>query len=225
MLSAALLAMVVERHAMRAEGALALHVGARAARSEGQRDAVAQVMSLQMAYERSRSVLEALCEGVLVVDSGGEIVLANPAARRAMKMPTLDPGGRILWEVLTPELAQRARDAWEALRDGNHGRDELPQIRYSAIPCRDSVYDLTAVQATSSRTGQDFGCHGAVGGTRFVELVEQQQITEVKNFRVRFSKVEVRRIQKRIRPARVKKCAPPAGANRHHVRIASRSLL
>jgi signal transduction histidine kinase len=54
-------------------------------------------------------------------------------------------------------LAQRAREAWQALHAAVGHRDELPQVRYAAIPCRDAVYDLTAVEATSQRTGQDFG--------------------------------------------------------------------
>jgi signal transduction histidine kinase len=112
--------------------------------------------SLEVSYERMRSVLEALAEGVLVVDRGGEIVLANPAARRAMKVPTQDPAGRVLWDELMPELAQRVRDVWEAVHRGApHGA--LPQIRHAGIVCRDRVYDLTAVGVTSARTGQDFG--------------------------------------------------------------------
>lgn len=157
LVSCCLLAMALERFAVRHEAAEKVHVVARAARSEGQRDAIAQVLSLELAHERSRSVLEALREGVLVVDAAGEIVIANPAARRAMRSPLQDPAGRVLWEALTPELAQRAKDAWHALRERPTFADELPQVRYSAIPCRDAVYDLTAVEATSQRTGQEFG--------------------------------------------------------------------
>lgn len=164
LLQAMLLAMAVafaiwcERLATRRVVSVALQVSARAANLEGQRDAAAQLMSLEMAYERARSVLEALREGVLVVDAGGEIVQANPAARRALLNPAQDPEGRLLWEVLPPEMAMRAREAWQALRHTDTDTPEtLPQIRYSAIPCRDSVFDLTAVEATSSRTGQDFG--------------------------------------------------------------------
>lgn len=156
---AAALAMWCERLVTRREVSVALQVNSRAANREGQREAVAQLMSLEMSYERSRSVLEALREGVVVVDGHGEVVLANPAARRTLKNPALDPEGRILWEVLTPELAKCSHDAWSALRRKEDDTPAtLPQIRYSAIPCRDSVYDLTAVEAKSSRTGQDFGC-------------------------------------------------------------------
>ncbi|HZN39198.1 MAG TPA: PAS domain-containing protein, partial [Planctomycetota bacterium] len=155
-LAATLFAMLLEQRATHAQTTETLHVNARAARSEGQRDVAAQLLSLELSYERMRSVLEALGEGVLVVDHRGEIVLANPAARRAMKVPGQDPVGRILLDELLPELAQHARDAWEALHRGTP-RGALPQIRHAGVACRDRVYDLTAVGATSARTGQDFG--------------------------------------------------------------------
>jgi len=155
---AAALAMCVERLATRRETSQVLLVNSFAANREGKRAAEAQLLSLELGYDRTRSVLEALREGVVVVDSGGEVVLANPVARRAMQEPALQPLGCILWDVLTPELGQRAREAWQSLAiTANDSPDALQQIRYSSIPCRNSVYDLTAVQAKSSRTGQDFG--------------------------------------------------------------------
>jgi len=154
--STALLVGVVERSAYRLEARRSLQAAASTARIDGHRDAIAHVMSLELSYERSRSVLEALREGVVVVGERGEIVLANPAARRAMTQPGVEPNGRQLWDVLVPELAGRAREAFEAL-GLDAGEEGLPEIRYSAIPCGDRVYDLTAVQATSRRTGQDFG--------------------------------------------------------------------
>jgi two-component system, OmpR family, phosphate regulon sensor histidine kinase PhoR len=121
------------------------------------RDASARLMALELAYERSRSVFESLREGVIVVDDRGEIVLANPVARRAMKIAGVEPVGSVLWDALADELGTRAREAWAALRESAEGRDELPTVRYSGIPCRQHVYDLTAVTVTSRRTGQDFG--------------------------------------------------------------------
>ncbi|HEB53357.1 MAG TPA: PAS domain-containing protein [bacterium] len=146
----------LERTALRREAATRVQQAATAARVDGQRDAIAQVMSLELGYERSRSVLEALREGVLVVDESGEIVLANPAAAGAMRRSAGDAIGRTLWDELLPGLAGRAREAFEALREDG-GEGELPQIRYSGIPCHDRVFDLTAVRVTSRRTGQDFG--------------------------------------------------------------------
>lgn len=178
LVSTAFVAMGLERWGMRGEAAQSLEVVASAAQVEGQRDAIAQVMSLELAYERSRSVLEALGEGVLVVDEGGEIVLANPAARIAMAVPTRESVGRLLWEALSPELAARARDAFEAIRERTDHDEELPSIRYSGIPCFDRVFDLTAVQATSRRTGTDFG-------TVFL-LVDSTRTHELQRIKDRF---------------------------------------
>ncbi|MCB9880116.1 MAG: HAMP domain-containing histidine kinase, partial [Planctomycetes bacterium] len=155
--SATLLMVIGERRAGSAAAGRLLQVATSAARVEGQRDAIAQVMSLELAHERTRSVLEALREGVVVVDEVGEVVLANPAARRAMPQPNVEPVGRALWELLHDELAGRAREAFDALGDEGPDGGGVPEIRYSAIPCGDRVYDLTAVRATSRRTGQDFG--------------------------------------------------------------------
>ncbi len=155
--SVLVLLMFFERWALLSEVSVTFHAACTSAQTEGQRDAIAQVMSLELAYERSRSVLEALGEGVMVVDEGGEIVLANPMARAALTTAAVEPTGRVLWEVLAPQLAVRAREAFEAVRQQAGHDQELPVIRYSGIPCFDRVFDLTAVQATSRRTGQDFG--------------------------------------------------------------------
>lgn len=155
--STVMLATFFERSSLRSEAGRTVQVAATSARNEGQRDAIAQVMSLELAYERSRSVLEALGEGVIVVDEVGEVVLANPTARSAMDTPTREPSGRVIWEALQPELAKRVREAFDALGESERGESELPQIRYSGISCGNRVFDLTAVRATSARTGQDFG--------------------------------------------------------------------
>lgn len=176
--STALVAMAVERFGLRREAAQSLEVVASAAQTEGQRDAIAQVMSLELAYERSRSVLEALGEGVLVVDEAGEIVLANPAASVAMVAPTREPVGRLLWEALLPDLAVRAREAFQAIRERSGNEQELPIIRYSGIPCYERVFDMTAVEATSRRTGRNFG-------TVFL-LVDSTRTHELQRIKDRF---------------------------------------
>ena len=111
----------------------------------------------ELADERSRTIFEALGEGVLVVDRHGHVMAANPAARRALRRPSMEPRGCLLWDALSSDLSPRAREAWQALteRDGDEGA--LPMIRYCGLSSKDRVFDLTAVQATSSRTGEDFG--------------------------------------------------------------------
>ncbi|MBL8724847.1 MAG: PAS domain-containing sensor histidine kinase [Planctomycetes bacterium] len=122
----------------------------------------ARAQQLEFAHERARSVLDALQEGVFVVDAAGAVVLANPAARRAMDRPGSVPVGQLLWSVLPAELGERARSAWQALRRGGGERPAAdpaapPLVRCAAIPGRGTVYDLAAVEATSAHTGQDFG--------------------------------------------------------------------
>ena len=170
-----LVAMLLERRHSRRRIEAASRRSAIAARAAGEREALAQAMSLELAYERSRSVLESLGEGVLVADGGGEIVLANPAARRALRATAQDPVGRLLWEALTPALASRARDAFDALRSGARGTEP---VRFAAVPCRERVFDLTAVRATSRRTGQDFG-------TVFL-LVDSTRAHELQRLKERF---------------------------------------
>ena len=116
----------------------------------------------QREAERSGAVLEALSEGVVVVDADGRIVLANPGARAAMRRPARDPEGCLLWEALSPALGQRAREAWRALRERPAGPSAPDATgprhsRVSGIACGERRYDLTAVPVASARTGEDFG--------------------------------------------------------------------
>jgi signal transduction histidine kinase len=149
-------AALVERVALRGEASQRAHGAVRESRA-AQRDAVAPAVALELALDRANSVLESLREGVLVVDDDGVIVLANGAARRAMRASALDPSGQRLWDALVPELSEHARNAWSALHEAPRSKAELPQIRYAGVPCRDDVFDLTAAEATSARTGQRFG--------------------------------------------------------------------
>ena len=129
-----------------------------AARSEGERDALAQLLSVEFAYERSRSVLEAIREGVIAVDTTGNVTFANPAAQRAMNMPARSPVGRSIWDQLPAELATAAREAFDGVTArGEEADGEHPQVRRSGISCYNRVYDLTAVRVTSARTQQEFG--------------------------------------------------------------------
>jgi signal transduction histidine kinase len=134
--------------------------GAAGADLESRRETTARLLSLELGCDRANSVLDALGEGVVVVDIGGEVVLANPAARRVLARPDQGPEGRLLWEVLCPELAPRAQDAWRGLCDreaGGSAKDAGLPIRCSGVACSEGIFDLTAVRARSPRTGQDFG--------------------------------------------------------------------
>ena len=120
--------------------------------NEVRRGDAARMLGLELALDRLRSVLESLREGVLVVDGGGEIVLANPEVQRALKDPNAPPIGRIVWDLLPEELAGAARQAMAALDD-----DERGHARFSSIACGARVFDLTAVRVRSRESAKDFG--------------------------------------------------------------------
>ncbi len=154
---AAAATVVFERRRVRRQTAALLRIQLRAACREDERDAEARRLTLELAHERSRSVLEALQEGVVVIDAGGEVVLANPAAQAAM----VDAGGRIegrpLWELFPVELARRAREAWCLLGENQDESGSCLPVRFVSIPAASRILDLTAVRVRSPRTGQDFG--------------------------------------------------------------------
>ncbi len=129
--------------------------------SDDDREAAARILALELACDRSESVVESLLEGVVVVDPAGEIVLANPAACRGLIDAGVEPIGQTLWDVLPDELADRTRESWEALRDldgdAATGAGERPTVRHASVPSGDRMFDLAAVPVRSSVTGQDFG--------------------------------------------------------------------
>ncbi len=126
-----------------------------AANAELRRGDTARILALELAVDRLRSVLESLREGVFVVDGGGELVLANPAARTALRQPNADGIGAILWDVLVPELAAAARLAFGSLAQDEEGIDQ--PVRHSSIASGKRVFDLTAVRVRSRESGHDFG--------------------------------------------------------------------
>jgi len=130
------------------------------ARTESEREAEAQRISLELSFDRSEAVLESLREGVIVVDGAGEVVMANPAARRVLTKPHQDPVGHILWEVLAGDVSRFANEAWHAVLEDVDGESEdgvVSQVRHSSIACRGCYYDLTAVPVMSRYSGQKFG--------------------------------------------------------------------
>jgi signal transduction histidine kinase len=108
--------------------------------------------------ERTRSVLDALREAMLVVDADGIVVMANPAARRVLRNADEEAEGQSLWSALGGDLGQHARHAWDALHDRPRPENgDLREVRRSGIPWRGGTYDLCAAEVISPRTGEDFG--------------------------------------------------------------------
>jgi len=123
--------------------------------AEQRRGDAARILGLELAVDRLRSVLEALREGVVVVDGAATVVLANPEARQELRDPASSPIGKQLWDVLAPELAASARQAFVALDDERLGNDR--PVRLPAITFGRRIIDLTAVRVQSRESGQDFG--------------------------------------------------------------------
>ncbi|MCA8964719.1 MAG: PAS domain-containing protein [Planctomycetes bacterium] len=153
----AALAAGFENRRARRETAATLRIQRTAATREDERGAEVHRLTLELAYERSRSVLEALQEGVVVIDVGGEVVMANPAAQSAMPGVEGRIEGQLLWDLLPDELARRARSAWALLGENQQAGSQLEPVRYLSIPAGSRIFDLTAVRVKSARTGQDFG--------------------------------------------------------------------
>lgn len=139
--------------------------------AEQRREDRTKVLALELAVDRLRSVLEALREGVVVVDGGGEVVLANPEARHALRDPAEPPIGKLLDDVLAPELGPSFRTAFASLDDETLGRDR--PVRLSSIAFGKRMLDLTAVRVRSRESGQDFGTvFLLVDATRSHELAQ-----------------------------------------------------
>lgn len=151
------LAALCERWVCRRDGTMTGRLQRRAAVFEDERTVRARLLALELDHDRSQSVLEALGEGVVVVEASGEVVMANHAARAAMDAAGGPVEGRLLWDLLPLELGRRARDAWVSLGDNPHATASVMPVRFLSVPCRQRIFDLTAVQVRSLRTGQDFG--------------------------------------------------------------------
>ncbi len=121
---------------------------------EQRRRAEASQLSAELALDRVLSALEALGEGVAVVDTAGEVVLTNPSLSASLRDPRASALGSVLWDALHPDLAPRVREAWWRLR---HGPSPDGEVRLLGVACGDRQVDVIAVPARSSRSGQDFG--------------------------------------------------------------------
>lgn len=112
----------------------------------------ANLMSVEVAFDRVHSVLQSLREGVVVIDVNGRVVLANRSARQAIRSDSGAIEGRMLTELVDGELAA-AVGAGLARIDSR----QAEETRTTDIVHRGGFYDLTMVQVQSTRPDHDFG--------------------------------------------------------------------
>lgn len=140
-----LLAGLLPQNLLQSEG-----VPSPSSQHERRRGDAARLLALELSFDRVRSVLESLREGVFVVDGAGEVVLANPAARTTLRDPDALAVGELLWDVLPAGLAEAAQRAFA------QASDEQP-VRHPSVAVGERWFDLTAVRVHSNESGHDFG--------------------------------------------------------------------
>ncbi len=79
--------------------------------SERARTSQANFMALEMAFEKIRSVLQSLGEGVIVADAGGDLVLANPVAQDVLGFADSAWKGARLGELFPQRIRPRIEAA------------------------------------------------------------------------------------------------------------------
>ncbi len=112
----------------------------------------ANLMSVEVAFDRVHSVLQSLREGVLVVDVDGRVVLANRSARIVVRSDAGAIEGRYLTDLVDGDL-KRSIDSAMAQVDGGDGEE----VRSTDIVHGHRFFDLTVVQVQSTRPDHDFG--------------------------------------------------------------------
>jgi signal transduction histidine kinase len=112
----------------------------------------ANLMSVEVAFDRVHSVLQSLREGVVVVDDNGRVVLANRSARQVVRNDSGAIEGRYLTDLLDADLREGIRDAMARI-----DARSAEEIKISDIVYRDRFFDLTLVQVQSTRPDHDFG--------------------------------------------------------------------
>jgi signal transduction histidine kinase len=112
----------------------------------------ANLMSVEIAFDRIHSVLHSLSESVLVVDVVGELVLANRCARKLLKEDGRPIEGRPLLALLQGTLREVVEGAMQRVqRQG----EELTQV--AGVTFNQRVYDLSVVRVRSQRRDEEFG--------------------------------------------------------------------
>ncbi len=119
---------------------------------ERTRRSQANLLSMEMAFDRIHSVLQSLAEGVIVIDAAGEVLLANPAARQLLSAGNRPIEGRPLVELLQGDLQEWLRESLTQLNKTPRPRSDLFGVHHGQ-----RVYDVSVVRVRSDRPDHDFG--------------------------------------------------------------------
>jgi signal transduction histidine kinase len=113
----------------------------------------ANLLAMEVAFDRIHSVLHALSEGVLVIDVEGELVLANRFARRLLRDDGRPLEGRPLKSLLEPSLADAITEGLTYL--GNERTRD--RVKLVSVPVGAGYYDIAVVRVASERRHEEFG--------------------------------------------------------------------
>jgi two-component system phosphate regulon sensor histidine kinase PhoR len=116
------------------------------------RQSLANLMSVEAAFDRVHAVLQSLSEGVIVVDPAGKIVLANRNARRMLVFGE----GPVEGETLLSKLDGELRTTLAAGLDRVDG-SKVGEQHTADVPHGERIVDVSIVQVQSNRPDQDFG--------------------------------------------------------------------
>ncbi|MEO6593576.1 MAG: HAMP domain-containing sensor histidine kinase [Planctomycetota bacterium] len=111
----------------------------------------ANLISVEVAFDRVHAVLQALREGVVVVNTGGRVALANRSARQVVRSECGPIEGCLLVDLVGGELGQAIQQGME------RSNRSAAEVHSTDIAHGDHMFDLTIVQMQSSRPDHDFG--------------------------------------------------------------------
>jgi len=111
----------------------------------------ANLLAVEVAFDRLHAVLQSLRESVVVVDPQGRVVLINRSARALLGAATRIEGAELLG-LLEGELRTAVENGIRRM-DG----DGIAEVRTGDLPHADCILDVAIVQVQSNRPGEDFG--------------------------------------------------------------------
>lgn len=132
----------------------------------------ANLLAMEVAFDRIHSVLHSLGEGVVVIDVEGELVLANRSARKLLKDDGRPLEGRPLRSLLEPALAEPIAEGLAYL-SRERTRD---RVRLVSVPYEQAYYDLSVVRVASERRQEEFGWVIAIA-----DVTQNHAITRMKD--------------------------------------------